>query len=456
MPHKASRVPEIGPSHNLLPTLKIEYLATASLTPLPGSPRIHSKKQIRQIAKSIESFGFIGVMIKDRDNNIIVGAGRLEAAKLLGLETVPVISADHLTQEQVRALRVADNKLCENADWDLTVLGTELEYLTDFELTDVTGFDAAEVDIHIGNLIKNGQTKAEVIDEQILANLPRTTEAVSRLHDKWQLGRHVLVCDDARELEAFKRLMGNRKAQMIFIDPPFNVKISGHASGLGKIQHREFPMASGEMSEAEFIAFLTTVFRNLVSYSADGLIAYIKIDWRHLYEALTATRATFTELKNLVTWVKTNAGNGSFYRSQHELFLLCKVGTAPHVNNFGLGTHRYRTNVWSYPGANTMQVGRLEELALHPTVTPLALLADACKDCSHRGDIILDCCAGSGTSIIAAEVTGRCAYAMELDPLYVDTCIRRFQAYTGEDAIHIESDLTFNAREAALGGDHGV
>jgi DNA modification methylase len=245
---------------------------------------------------------------------------------------------------------------------------------------------------------------------------------------------------------------------MVFTDPPYNVPIDGHVCGSGAIKHAEFVMASGEMSEAEFTDFLHAAYVFLAKHSVDGSIHYIFMDWRHLVEILTATRNVYGPPKNLCVWNKTNAGMGTFYRSQHELVFVFKNGTAQHINNFGLGDKgRYRTNVWTYPGVNTLKTDRLAELAMHPTVKPVALVADAIRDCSKRGGIILDPFAGSGTVIIAAEKTGRVARALELHPHYVDVAVRRWQDYAGQDARNAKTGLTFaqtseiRAQEADIG-----
>jgi DNA modification methylase len=246
--------------------------------------------------------------------------------------------------------------------------------------------------------------------------------------------------------------MGDEQAQVVFTDPPYNVPIDGHATGLGRTRHDDFVMASGEMSESGFRAFLETVFQNLAAHSVDGSIHFVCADWRHLYAYLAAGRNVFTELKNLCVWNKTNGGMGSFYRSKHELVLVFKSGTAAHVNNIDLGRHgRYRTNVWDYAGVNVFREGRQQDLGMHPTVKPVALVSDAILDCSSRGGIALDCFAGSGTTIIAAEKTGRRAFALELDPRYVDCAVRRWQDYTGDDGFHAESGIPFSgiARERA-------
>jgi hypothetical protein len=236
---------------------------------------------------------------------------------------------------------------------------------------------------------------------------------------------------------------------MIITDPPYNVPVQGHVCGLGRVQHDDFVMAAGEMTEPEFTTFLAAVFTNLAAYSGDGSIHFISTDWRHLYEFLHAGRLVYTELKNLVVWAKTNAGMGSFYRSQHELFLVFKNGSAPHVNTFELGQHgRYRTNLWTYPGANSLQRGRSEQLALHPTVKPIALFADAMLDCSAPADLVLDAFCGSGTVFLAAETTRRRAGGLELDPHFVDVAVRRWEEATGENAIHAQTGDTFKARAA--------
>ena len=256
---------------------------------------------------------------------------------------------------------------------------------------------------------------------------------VSRLGDMWLLGKHVLVCGDSTEAATYRLLMADEHAEFIFTDPPYNVRIDGHVSGLGRIKHREFAMASGEMNEDQFTAFLSKVFSLLSQFSNDGSIYQICMDWRHTREILAAGDAHYSELKNVCIWNKSNAGMGSFYRSKHEMVFVWKNGTAPHINTFELGQYgRHRSNVWDYERGNTMRPGRMDELAIHPTVKPVSLVADAIKDCSKRGSLVLDPFCGSGTILIAAEKTGRRARAIELDPVYVDVAIRRWEHYTGK------------------------
>jgi DNA modification methylase len=260
--------------------------------------------------------------------------------------------------------------------------------------------------------------------------------AISQRGDLWCLGSHRLLCGDARSPEAYAKLLGDTKVDLVFTDPPYNVRIDGHVSGLGRVQHREFAMASGEMTEDEFTQFLKATLGAAVNVSRDGALHYVCMDWRHLFETLSAGRALYDSLLNICVWNKDNGGMGSFYRSKHELVMVFKVGTAKHTNNVELGRHgRNRTNVWDYAGANTFRQGRLDELSMHPTIKPVALIADAIKDASKRSDTVLDPFCGSGSTIVAAEKTGRQACGLEIDPKYIDVAVRRWQLFTGKSAV---------------------
>jgi len=253
--------------------------------------------------------------------------------------------------------------------------------------------------------------------------------------DLWKLGRHKLICGDTRNTADLDQLLGNERADLVFTDPPYNVAIDGNVCGLGAVKHREFAFASGEMSPEQFTAFLTETLGNIAQRMRNGAIAFVCMDWRHMEELLRAGGAAFSELKNLVVWNKTNGGMGTFYRSKHELVFTFKVGDAPHTNTFGLGDGgRYRTNVWDYAGITSMGANRSEELAMHPTVKPVALIADAIRDCSRRGEIVLDGFGGSGSTLIAAEKSGRNARLIEYDPRYCDTIVRRWENLTGKRA----------------------
>jgi DNA modification methylase len=386
----------------------------------------------------IRKSGFTNPVLVDRDNKILAGNGRFAAAKLLGLASIPTIRLEHLTNEQKRTYALADNKIALNAGWDLDVLAADLKELAAIDLSfdlEITGFETAEIDLLI-----DGEPTADPADEA----LEVAAHPVSRTGDHWLLGEHRLLCGDSLRGRSYAELMGSEKARTVFADVPFNVPILGHVGGLGSIKHREFAMASGEMSEAEFIKFLHNSFAHMASVSVDGAIHFICMDWRHISEVLAASRGVYAEYKNLCVWAKDNGGMGSLYRSQHELIFVFKVGTAPHINTIELGRNgRYRTNVWQYAGVNTMRRGRQEELEMHPTVKPIALVVDAIKDCSHRGDIVLDPFCGSGTTIIAAEKSGRRARAIEIDPLYVDVAIRRWQKFTKKQVVMDVTGETF-------------
>ena len=426
--------------------MKIELMPVRDLRAYANNARTHSKKQIRQIAKSIEKFGFCNPVLVDDGTQIIAGHGRVEAAKLLGLEAVPTCRLSHLSEADKRAYILADNKIASAAGWDKELLAIELQGLIDLDVDlELTGFDMGEIDLLLeeAHEAKGPSSGPEDVIPEVSPG-----PAVTQRGDMWSLDDHALLCADAREQAAYERLLGGTKAQFVFTDPPYNVAIDGNVCGLGRTRHREFVMGSGEMSKTEFTEFLRTVFTHLVENTVEGSIHQICMDWRHMGEMLAAGHEVFTEMKNLCVWNKSNAGMGTFYRSKHELIFVWKSGNTPHINNFELGQHgRTRTNVWDYPGISTMRKGRLEELAMHPTVKPVALVADALKDCSRRGGAVLDPFAGSGTILIAAERTGRKARALEIDPNYVDVAVRRWQAYTGKSAVLAGSGETFETVE---------
>ena len=430
-------------------SLSVEYLSVASLGLNPKNPRLHSDKQIRQLANSIKTFGFNVPVLVDAHLQVIAGHGRVRACKLLEITEVPTIRLEHLSEQQKRAFLIADNRLAENADWDYQLLGEQLRILSEAELgftLETTGFEMGEIDLIIEDLLPATSGQDDPAD--FLPALPSTP--VSRLGDLWKLGKHRVLCGNALCSKDYALLMNDHKANVIFTDPPYNVRIAGHASGNGRISHREFVMASGELSESEFTTFLTDALTLLAEHSLEGSLHYICIDWRHLEELLVGGRAAYSELKNMCVWAKNNAGMGSFYRSQHELVFVFQNGTSSYRNNVQLGRFgRSRSNVWHYPGANSFAraTGEGDLLALHPTVKPVALIADAIMDCSARGDLVLDSFLGSGTTVIAAERTGRICYGMELDPCYVDTVLRRWQRFTGLQAVHQNSGQTFVQRE---------
>lgn len=433
--------------------LAIEYVPVASLRPDPKNARLHSDKQVQQIARSIEAFGFNVPVLVDANSQVIAGHGRLRACEILGVAQVPVIRLEHLSEHQRRAFMIADNRLTENAEWDDRLLGEQLKILSEVELVftiETTGFEMGEIDLLIENLSPEIPGEIDPADLQPESSVVQ----VSRPGDLWKLGKHRVFCGDALAPKSYEALMDGHRANVIFTDPPYNVPISGHVSGNGKVQHREFVMASGEMSEAEFVAFLTGALNLLAQHSLNGSLHYICMDWRHMRELLAAGTAAYSELKNLCVWTKDNAGMGSFYRSQHELVFVFQNGPDSYRNNVQLGRFgRSRSNVWQYPGANSFSRSTNEGdlLALHPTVKPVALVADALMDCSARGDLVLDPFLGSGTTVIAAERAGRICNGMELDPGYVDTVIRRWQEFTNHEALNQVTGQTFAQREEEVG-----
>ncbi|MBR1276091.1 ParB N-terminal domain-containing protein [Bradyrhizobium sp. AUGA SZCCT0283] len=422
---------------------EVRLTAISDLKQSLRNTHTHSQKQIQQIAESIQQFGWTSPIVVDEAGKIIAGHGRFAASLDLRLRRVPTIVVSGLSEAEKRALALADNKIAANAGWDRSTLAAELGELATLlpEISldiSITGFDAAEIDALATDFVDPEREPAEEI--------PAAADAkpVTQAGDLWKLGEHRLLCGDACDESALQTLMGADRASMLFADPPYNVRIAATV-GRGRTKHREFASASGEMSRAQFTAFLNKWMKLATAHSANGSIHYVCIDWRHLAEMLAAGSEVYSELKNIVVWVKTNAGQGSFYRSQHEFILVFKSGDAPHLNNVELGKHgRNRSNVWTYAGVNSFRAGRMDELSIHPTVKPIPLVSDAIRDCSRRGEIVLDPFMGSGTTILAAERVGRRGYGLEIDPLYVDVAIRRWQSFTGRDAILSVTGQTFD------------
>lgn len=425
-----------GPTHNS--RLSIEYVPIGQIQTDPLNPREHKKRHIRLLANNILAFGFNVPVGVDAELRLLSGHGRLAAAKLAGLTEIPVIFLHHLDQHQRRAFMIADNRLHDLSNWHDANLATILLELSEAELSfdiEVVGFSVGEIDLRVTTPADEEMARDE--------DQPAAGPAVAVLGDLWSLGDHRVVCGDALRLPVYQQLLGDEQADVVATDPPYNVKIDGNVSGLGKVKHRSFVQGTGEMSEAQFIAFLEGSMRNVAAYSRDGSLHYWAMDWRHLYELTVAAKSVYDDQINLCVWSKQSAGMGSFYRSQHELFGVWRKGDR-HRNNVQLGRFgRTRTNVWSYPSATSFSRSSDEGnlYALHPTVKPVALLADILLDCTKRGHIVLDPFAGSGSTLIAAEKVGRKARAIEKDPLYVDTIIRRWQRWSGEKAYRADGRL---------------
>lgn len=406
--------------------------APGDLRPWPGNPRTHSDKQLAKLKASILKFGFTAPVLVDEAGCILSGHGRVLAAQGLGLTTIPTRVISGLSEAQKRAYVIADNKLSQLSAWDQDLLKTELELLIqdDFDI-ETTGFSTAEIDVMLYGAESAANHDPDDLQEDDIA-----AEIVSKPGDLWQLGNHRLLCGNALEADAYSSVMQGELAQMVITDPPYNVPVNGHVCGKGKVKHKEFAMASGEMSPVEFTKFLNNACSHLKNFSKKGAIHFIFMDWRHMAELQNAADPVFGQPRQVCIWVKDNGGMGTFYRSQHEMVFVYKHGNTAHINNFELGQHgRYRTNVWSYPGVNTLKGKGFELLALHPTVKPVGLIADAIRDCSHRKGLILDPFGGSGTVLAAAERTGRHARVIELDPRYVDVAVMRWQRITHMEAL---------------------
>jgi len=430
----------------------LEYVDVTSLRPHPTNPRLHSKKQIRQIAESIRAFGFRVPVVIDHSSRLICGHARVEAARLVGIDRVPSLRVTDLSDEQVRGLMIADNRLTDLSTWDDQLLGENLKILSDLDLDfeiESIGFDYGEIEQRLLTLEGDDDSDSEA--DAVPA--PDALPIVTRTGDLWSLGDperpHRILCADSTDAACYERLLGDNRAAMVFTDPPYNLP----ARTIGQVcasEHGDFAMGSGEMSPEEFREFLTLVMEQLCRFSEDGSIHYLFMDWRHAPEILAAGGAQYTELKNLCVWVKDRPGMGAFYRSQHELVFVFKHGETRHKNHFELGQHgRTRSNVWSYPSVRSLDSADGdpegdEALKLHPTIKPVRLIEDAVLDCSRRGEIILDPFLGSGSTLIACEKSGRILAGLEISPRYVDVAIARWERWTGQEAIHCPSGRTFS------------
>jgi len=430
----------------------LKHMLLFELKVNPRNPRRHSAAQIEAIAKSIEAFGFNAPILIDRYGNIIAGHGRFEAGKLLGLGEVPVICLDDLSDAEARAYMLADNKLTDRSSWDDQALSVHLKELSELALEfsiEATGFELPEIDIRIQSL--DEAHDADSADEFAVSAGP----TVTRHLDLWHCEENRIFCGSACEAESHTAVMGGELATAIFTDPPYNLKIAGNVSGLGAVKHEEFVQASGEMSVGEFTTFLHANLALMSAHTVPGAIMYVCMDFRHMGELHDAANMANLSLLNLCVWVKTNGGMGSFYRSRHELVFVFANGTGPHINNIQLGRHgRNRTNVWNYAGSNIRpRKGGEDLLALHPTVKPVMLVADAMRDSTKRGDLVLDPFLGSGTSILAAQRVGRRCYGIELEPRFVDTAIARWERMTGKKAT-LANGQTFAQVAAERGAAH--
>ena len=423
-----------------------------TLKPLGRETRKHPPAQIRKLQASIEQFGFVLPIVIDVAGRVIAGWALALAAKKLGLAEVPAVTIADLDEANLRMLRLALNRLSEDARWD--VEGLRLEFSEIMEISAeidlrVGGFEMGEIDVAFEG--SGGD------EEDDLPALNETSTPVTKPGDLWLLEEHRILCANALMPESYTRLLGDERAQMIFTDPPWNIPIAGHVSGLGSTKHGDFAMGCGEMSAMEFEDFLRTTLGHAARCSNDGSIHFVCMHWGRIRELLAAAADLFTETKNLCIWNKSNAGMGSLYRSKHELIFVFKRGDAPHINNIELGRFgRNRTNVWDYPSQNVLNGTTKSKLSLHPTAKPVALVADAIRDCSNRNDVILDPFGGAGTTLIAAEKTGRRAGLIEIDPRYVDVTIKRWQNMTGRTAVRVDTGAPYSDNDRRPASDDGA
>jgi DNA modification methylase len=426
------------------PEVCITRVAISELKLDPMNPRVHSDRQLKQLAKTIRAFGFVSPVLIDAQRRVIAGHGRIGAAKLLGRQFVPAISIDHLSERQLRALVIADNRLAEQATWNRKLLREQLKALSVVELDfdiEAIGFEIGEIDLLIEGtepVTKGAMDPADALPETT------TSAPVSKPGDVWLLGYHRVLCGNSLDVSSFSTLMQDRRANVVITDPPYSLA-GTQVTEPGSIRPKELKMVADEMNNSKSADFLARVFGLLASHSVNGSLHYIFMDWRHMGEILTAGKHAYTELKDVCVWVKDHGGMGSLYRSRHELVFVFQSGQDLRDNVQPSQAGRCGTNVWNYPGVNscsrTKKEGKLIEV--HPKAAPVSLVADISLDCSARGDIVLDPFLGSGTTLIAAERVGRICHGIELDPGNVDTIVRRWQAFTGLVATHAVSGRSF-------------
>jgi len=424
--------------------IEILHLPIHNVKPAPNHARTHNREQRRKLAALLRKFGQVTPILVDAENAIVDGHAVHAALIELGYDEIAAVIVRNRDPNEIRALRLALNRVPQDASWDEAVLRDELRTLLDlgFEM-ELTGFDAVEIDM----ALSFDEPGTSVVEAEASEDLAPPTNPIVMPGDIYRLGRHAIACGNAHDAELIRWLAGSRLVRVVFTDPPHNSKVDGFVSGLGKTHHADVAMASGKMTKAEFTAFLAGFIAALVPALADGAILFLCTDWRHLGELLEAGSREGLILKNLCVWTKSNAGMGMFYRCQHELIFVFKYGDAPHQNNFKLGQHaRVRSNVWAYREVNVFGQDREGPLGLHQTLKPVLMIADALKDVSRRGDLVLDPFLGSGSTLIAAEETGRTCIGVELDPSYVEVAIRRWERRTGKDAVHVKSDETFAER----------
>jgi DNA modification methylase/ParB-like chromosome segregation protein Spo0J len=426
------------PRNDLAPQLNFIVAPAERLRRATRPVRRRDQTQNARIRESIKRLGICRPILVNGDFTIVEGHGIWEAAKELGIAEVPCIVIDHLDASELRLLSLAVNRIAETGEWDYDALQAEFEDLTALgEDVVLAGFEMAEIDA----LLLDEEVEAGDAEREVVPGLG--SAAISCADDLWLLGEQDLLQSDARDPAAYAQILDEGElSRLVLTDEPFNVPNVGHVTNSG--HHREFAMANGEMSAEEFMAFNQAWMSAATSRLVDGGLMATFIDWRSIELVLATGRQLGLPLINLVVWAKSNGGQGSLWRSQHELLPFFKKGDAPHVNNIELGRHgRWRSSVWTYPGASSLGSDARDGLAHHPTVKPRALLEDALLDVTNRGDIVLEPFAGSGSTLLAADAVGRVCRAIEIDALYCDLTIERWQQMTGQEARLSETGETF-------------
>ena len=414
----------------------LQLITTDKLQLIDKNPRKHPKEQLQKLENSIQKFGFTNPIITDEKMHVIAGDLRLHAAIDLKISEVPVLVLEGITEEEARAIRIADNRIAEDAEWDFEILKTELEEILNFDFSiEDLGFSSVEYDSIInfsldGAVDKKAKAKAKAEEDAawLEANIPHRAQ----LGYLFRLGDHYVYCGDSLDPKSYKIVMQGEKANEVIADPPYNCKIENFVSKTSK--HRDFEMAAGEMSDEEFLEFIMKFLANLVAYSELGSLHYIFMDWRNIHLLVQAGKKCYSKHKNILVWNKGVGGMGNLYRSQHELIALFQNGAAPPNVQQRESSDRHRTNVLDYAGIRATTSGAKDLLKLHPTVKPVAMLYDLILDASLKNDIVLDCFGGSGSTLLAAERAKRRARIIELDPRYVDVMLWRWERETGKKA----------------------
>lgn len=437
------------PKSQDLTQLELIYLSPEEISPYPDNPRVHPKQQLEMIEASIAAFDFNNPVLVTSEHVLIAGHGRLEAAKKLGLKHIPALVLAHLSKDEQRAYRIADNAIMLKGEWSLDLLAQELEFVSnvDFDIApEALGFEMGEIDFLIDDARSGTSDPGDTEDE--VAEPDRSAVPVSRLGDIWTIGPHLVICGDAQDRETYSLLLGDLRADAVISDMPWNVPYNGHIGGLGKVQHPPFVMAAGEMTREEFRTFTRNVLAQQSYFSRPGALSMQFIDWRSVADMIQVGEDIYDALINLCVWVKPNGGMGSLWRSRHELVCVFRTKGEKHQNNVLLGKHgRNRTNVWEYAGANSFGAERMKNLSAHATCKPVAMIAEAIKDCTDRGDLVLDAFLGSGTTVMAAHDSGRVGAGIELDPHYVDVAVQRIAEKVGQEPVHEDGRSFLNVRD---------